>query len=543
MRVKESKVQLLRAAAYIRVSTIMENQEDSFDNQKRHFERLLAKNKQYENAGIYSDYGISGTSIRNREGMQSLLLDCKKGRINRIYCKSLSRFARNALEFLEILSVLKENGVTVYFEKENLDTAKSLNDIVVATLAAVAEEESISISQNLRWSNLKRYTVGEVPNELIYGYRWADSNTPMLSGYKYRNIEVNPEEAMIVKRVFEEVADGKPYIDIARMLNSEKVTPPLRKSDGSGEPARCKKWYGRHIYNIISNERYTGCVRTQKTFVADPLRHNVKQNKGDLEQHLVPDHHPAIISQELFDRVQATLEKNSKIFGNNDTGARRIQTLTGMLVCPKCGRNLNCNGRNRIPYWFCPEDECDLQIEEKTVFDMLETAIRIHFRDSDDIGENIRRMYDEIDHLIGQKNQINNDLVTSQNRLADLEKQKSMLKYRLIDNDKKVHRVIVSSIAVLEKQLIEEQKNVNTLTMKMEECIGFSKNALHIYEKQKEILSFIGKNRDFEKIVDLVLHNNIRGIISKVVIHSPSELSVQWLDNSVTKVNGGAIYG
>ena len=210
MRVKERDAQLLRAAAYIRVSTMMENQEDSFDNQKQHFEELLAKNKQYENAGIYSDYGISGTSIRNREGLQSLLLDCKKGRINRIYCKSLSRFARNALEFLEILSVLRENGVTVYFEKENLDTAKSLNDIVVATLAAVAEEESISISENTRWANAKRYSVGEVPNELIYGYRWADSNTLMLSGYKYRNIEIVPEEAEVVRRVFEAVAAGKP---------------------------------------------------------------------------------------------------------------------------------------------------------------------------------------------------------------------------------------------------------------------------------------------------------------------------------------------
>lgn len=254
MRVKECKVHLPRAAAYIRVSTILENQEDSFDSQKHHFEKLLAKNQQYENAGIYSDYGISGTSVRNRDGLQSLILDCRKGRINRIYCKSLSRFARNALEFLEILSVLRENGVTVYYEKENLDTGKAMNDIVVATLAAVAEEESISISENLHWSNSKRYAVGEVSNELIYGYRRANSNTLMLSGYKYRNIEVNPEEAMIVKRVFEEVADGKPYIDIARMLNSEKVTPPFRKSDGSGEAKRCKKWYGRHIYNIISNE-------------------------------------------------------------------------------------------------------------------------------------------------------------------------------------------------------------------------------------------------------------------------------------------------
>lgn len=543
MRVKERDAQLLRAAAYIRVSTIMENQEDSYENQKQHFEELLSKNKQYENAGIYSDYGISGTSIRNREGLQSLLLDCRKGRINRIYCKSLSKFARNALEFLEILSILKENGVTVYFEKENLDTAKSLNDIIVATLAAVAEEESISISENTRWANAKRYSVGEVPNELIYGYRWSDSNTLMLSGYKYRNIEVVPEEAEVVRRVFQDVADGKTYINIARMLNAEKVIPPLRKSDGSGEAKRCRKWLGRHIYNIITNERYTGTVRTQKTFVADPLKHNVKRNKGNLEQHIVPSHHPAIISQELYNRVQAVVEKNSAIFGNNDTGTRRIQTLTGILACPKCGRNLNCNGRNRTPYWFCPEDECSLQIEEQTLFKIIETAIQIRFGDSDELRENIRKMYDEIDHLICQKNQVNNDLVASQARLAALEKQKTMLEFRIMDTNKKVHSVIVKSIAVLEKQMIEEQNNVNTLSKKMNECIEFSKNAIHIYEEQKKILSFAENNRNFEKIVDFVVHNNIRGIITKVIVHSPSELSIYWLDNSITKINGGAVNG
>lgn len=502
-----------------------------------------AKNEHYENAGIYSDYGISGTSIRNRDGLQSLLLDCKKGRINRIYCKSLSRFARNALEFLEILSILREKGVTVYFEKENLDTAKSLNDIVVASLAALAEEESISISGNMRWANTNRYAVGEVPNELIYGYRLADSNTLMLSGYKYRNIEVVPEEAKIVQRVFQEVADGKPYISVARSLNAEKITPPLRKSDGSGEAKHCHKWLGRHIYNIITNERYTGCVKTQKTFVADPLRHAVKRNKGSLEQHIVPEHHTAIITKELFDRVQAIVEENSLIFGNNDTCARRIQTLTGILVCPTCGRKLNCNGRNRIPYWFCPEDGCSLQIEEKLVFTILKEAMLIHFGDGEKFAKNIKKMYDEIDHLIGQKNQINNNHVASQGRLNALEKQKNMLEIRLIEVDRNVRCIILNSMTVLEKQIIEEQKNVNILSKKIEECIEFSKNGLYIYEEQKKILSFVKKNTDFEKNADFVIYNNIRGIISKIIVHSPTELSVCWLDNSVTKINGGVIYG
>jgi len=544
LRHKECEAQLLRAAAYIRVSTMMENQEDSYENQKQHFEELLAKNEQYENAGIYSDYGISGTSIRNREGLQSLLLDCKKGRINRIYCKSLSRFARNALEFLEILSVLRENGVTVYFEKENLDTAKSLNDIVVATLAAVAEEESISISENIRWGNTKRYTVGEVPNELIYGYRWADSNTLMLSGYKYRNIEVVPEEAEVLRRVFEEVAAGKHYINIVRMLNAEKVTPPLRKSDGSGEAKRCRKWLGRHIYNIITNERYTGTVRTQKTFVSDPLKHNVKRNKGNLEQHIVPSHHPAIITQELYKQVQAVVEKNSGIYGNNDTGTRRVQILTGVLVCPNCGRNLNCNGRSRVPYWFCPEDECSLQIEEQTAFKMIETAIQIHFGEGDNLRENIRKMYDEIDHLIGQKNQINNDLVAAKNRQSIVENQLTVLEEKLLNiKNENVRQTIIKSISLLQHRLDAEMTDIAILEKKLDESSSFAARELRLYDLQQSILNVLESENTPENISSTILHNNIRGIISRVIVHSSAKLSVYWLDNSITKINGGALYG
>lgn len=534
LRTKMREAQLLRAAAYIRVSTNIEDQENSFDAQKEYFEELLAKNEQYESAGIYSDYGISGTSIRNREGMQSLLLDCKKGRVNRIYCKSLSRFARNALEFLEILSVLRENSVTVYFEKENLDTAKSLNDIVVATLAAVAEEESISISENLRWGNTKRYTVGEVPNELIYGYRWSDSNTLMLSGYKYRNIEVVPEEAEIIQRVFEEVAEGKSYISIARKLNAEKVAPPTVNNES------CRKWTGRHIYNIISNERYTGCVLTQKTFVPDPLKHKVNRNKGNLEQHIIPAHHPAIITQELYKQVQAVLEKNSEIYGNNDTGARRIQTLTGVLICPNCGRKLHCNGRSRVPYWFCP-DECGIQITEDTVFKIIKQAIQIHFGDDTDFADNIRKMYDEIDHLSEQKNTINNDLVAAQSRVVALEKQKTMLEINLADISANNRReIILSSIGVIEKQLFREYKNVEMLSEKVEECKVISRISPEIYDQQREILEMIKKEPDLNGVIENIVHNNIRGLITKVIVHSAGELSVYWLDNSITKINGGA---
>ena len=542
MRIKQQDRQPLRAAAYIRVSTAMDEQEESFENQKLHFEELLAKSEKYENAGIYSDYGVSGTSIKKRDGLQSLLLDCRRGRINRIFCKSLSRLARNALEFLEILSLLNGCGTTIYFEKENLDTGQSLNEIVVTTLAAIAEEESISISENIRWGNAKRYAAGEVPNEPIYGYRWTCNDTFMPSGYKYRNVEVVPEEAKVVRRVFEEVANGTAYIDIARKLNAEKITPPFKKSDGSGVAKRCKRWHGRHIHSIIINERYTGCVKTQKTFTSDPLKHSIKRNRGDMEQYIVIDHHPAIITQELFDLVQIVIRRNSKSHGNHDAGTKRVQTLTGLLICPKCGRNFNCKGRSRIPYWYCLEEDCGLKIEEETVFKMLETAICIRFGDGDNLGDNIRRMYDEIDHIIAQKNQINNDLVVSQGRLAALEMQKSILENRLLDTtENTVRNAILRGIATLEKQLVGEGKKVEVLSNKKDECDALVTQGIQMYEAQEVIVSVIYGDFSFEEKLKKILHNNIRGLLAKVIVNSPAELSVYWLDNSITKVCRGVL--
>lgn len=542
MRIKNQENQPLRAAAYIRVSTLMENQEDSFENQKQHFEELLVKNEKYENAGIYADYGVSGTSLKKRDGLQSLLLDCRRGRINRIFCKSLSRLARNALEFLEILSLLNGCGTTIYFEKENLDTGQSLNEIVVTTLAAIAEEESISISENIRWGNAKRYAAGEVPNEPIYGYRWTCNGTIMPSGYKYKNVEIVPEEAEVVRRVFEEVANGTAYIDIARKLNAEKITPPLRKSDGSGVAKHCKRWLGRHIHSIIINERYTGCVMTQKTFTSDPLKHSIKRNKGNLEQYIVSDHHPAIITQELFDLAQFAIRRNSKSHGSNDAGTKRVQTLTGLLICLKCGRNFNCKGRSRIPYWYCPEEDCGLRIEEETVFQLLKKAMLIRFGDGERFSDNIIKMYDEVDHLISQKNQINNDLVASQGRLDALEKQKTILENWLLDtSDNIAHNVINRSMAVLEKQYIEERNNMEVLSDKKKACDDIVKQVIQMYDAQEEIVSVLYGDFSFEEKLKKILHNNIRGLLAKVIVNSPAELSVYWLDNSITKVCRGVL--
>ena len=524
-----------RVAAYIRVSTHSEEQENSFEIQRAYFDEYLKSHTGLSSAGIYADYDVSGTTIKKREGMQALLLSCKKGRVDRIICKSISRFSRNALEFLQIIQILNENGVTAFFEKENLDTGKALNDIVVTALAAIAEEESISISENIIWANKKRYVAGEVPNETIYGYRWADSYTVMASGYKYRNVALVPEEAEIVKKVFEFTANGMNCTDIARWLNAHGVVPPLQKNRN----VPCKKWKRYHITEIVSSARYCGCVLTQKTFTSDPLKHKIRKNYGELDRHCIHDHHPAIITKELFDLVQTIRQQSCDKHGSKRYRTKHLLALSGLLICPKCGRKLNCNGRDHIPYWFCPDD-CRTRIEEWYVFELLKAALFQRFGGGDDFQRNLIRMYDEIDHKCAQRTQVNNELIVAQGRKATLENRMAVLENALLNiTNKSSKELLLKSIDTVTKKLMQEKRDIDFLSEKAAECSSMSSRGLALFEIQQEIIQTLEDNNDFEKNIEKILHNNIRGILSKAIIYSSAELSVQWLDNSITKVNGG----
>ena len=282
----------LRVAAYIRVSTDSDDQENSFEVQKAYFEETLSKNDQWISAGVYADYGLSGTQKKSREGLNRLIRRCTEGKIDRILCKSISRLARNTADFIKTLDTLHDCGVSIYFEKENIDTTDSVSSFVITALAALAQEESLSISENVKWGNEKRFPAGEVPNHLMYGYRYckgADEFTVTESGYRFRQIEIVPEEAEVVKRIFTEIARGKKYVDVARGLNADRIPPPdhyrRRETD--------KGWCGRDIGNIIRSERYVGDVLIQKTITIDPLNHKTIKNDGEAPQYLIHNHHPA----------------------------------------------------------------------------------------------------------------------------------------------------------------------------------------------------------------------------------------------------------
>lgn len=225
-RATKQKTGTLNVAAYIRVSTDSSDQENSYETQERYFNRLIEANPEWNPIGVYSDYGISGTNSEKRTGFRRLLRHCKAGKIDRVICKSISRFARNTADFMMALDLLRENNVTILFEKENLDTADPTSEFILTTLGAIAQEESRSISSNINLGNKMRFKRGDVRNVDIYGYRYSGEMINSESGYKYKAVEIVEEEAVVIRRIFQEVAEGFSFADIARKLNREHIPAP-----------------------------------------------------------------------------------------------------------------------------------------------------------------------------------------------------------------------------------------------------------------------------------------------------------------------------
>lgn len=358
-----SKKGILRVAAYIRVSSDSDDQENSYETQDRYFTNLLRKNPDWTSAGVYSDYGISGTNKENRTGYKRLLRHCREGKIDRIVCKSISRFARNTSDFMAALNTLHENHVTILFEKENLDTQDSTSDFILTTLAAIAQEESRSISTNIRWGNQKRFPKGHTRNYDIYGYRFAegeDSMETLEGGYQIRRVEIVEEEAETIRYIFHEVCEGKPYAEIARELNAKRIPAPnegkkpkkVRNRSTTKEGMECG-WTGAMVSRIISLERYCGDVLIQKTYTPDFLSHRSVRNDGNVPQYMVRDHHPAIIDRELFESAQTVRQYNSARF-RNKAKERTRHAFSSRLTCAHCGRYYNIRNAELNPIWFCP---------------------------------------------------------------------------------------------------------------------------------------------------------------------------------------------
>jgi DNA invertase Pin-like site-specific DNA recombinase len=301
-----------RVAAYARVSVDSDELMQSLAAQVSHYSALIQANPSWEYAGVYADAGISGTATRNRSEFQRLIADCEKGLVDIILTKSISRFARNTVDLLKTVRHLRERNISVRFERENLDSLSPDGELMLSILASYAQEESLSISENVKWGIRKRFSQGRFLAYAIYGYRWIDDH-----------YEIIDKEAEAIRFMYRSFADGMTLTEISDALAIQGIY------NRRGQP------FGKtSILRILDQEKYRGFSILQRTYVEDHITHQKKMNKGELPRFEVQGTHPVIIDEQLHEKVETERERRSL------AGAvrwRRATCFTGKIVCGYCG--------------------------------------------------------------------------------------------------------------------------------------------------------------------------------------------------------------
>ena len=335
-----------RVAAYCRVSTDSEEQLNSYEAQKSYYTQKIADSPDWEMAGIYADEGISGTSMKKRTEFKKMITACKRGRIDLIITKSLSRFARNTVDCLKTVRLLKANGIGVYFEKENINTLTESSEFLITLFSGFAQAESESLSKNVAWGWRKSAEAGNVyfQYKRMLGYRKGTDGQP----------EIVPEEAKIIRRIYRRYLAGCSLGQIKQELEQDNI-PTAQKVE---------RWSSAVIHNILTNEKYMGDALLQKTYITDCISKKVKKNMGERPMYYVENNHPAIIPRETFDQVQKEMTRRSskrKVLqksGKTELGKYSGKyALTELLVCGECGSPYKRvtwarNGKKRI-VWRC----------------------------------------------------------------------------------------------------------------------------------------------------------------------------------------------
>ncbi len=281
-----------RVAAYARVSTEQEEQEGSFQTQIDYYTNYIMNHPNWRFVRVYADHGISGTTYKYRPAFLRMIEDAKRGKIDLILTKSISRFSRNTVDAISITRELKANGVEIYFEKENLSSFDSSAELTFTILSAIAQEESRALSENVRWGKERSKEAGKVsvPYKHFLGYQRGDNGEPV----------INKEDAKIVRKIYSLFLSGKSYHAIAVEMTRDGILTPTGRLN----------WTTATIKSILTNEKYMGDARLGKTYIADYLTHKVKVNRGERKQYYVRNTHEAIITRNTFMMVQEKIAQS-----------------------------------------------------------------------------------------------------------------------------------------------------------------------------------------------------------------------------------------
>ncbi len=305
---------LRRVAAYARVSTDSDEQFTSFEAQVDYYTRKIQENPEWKFVRVYTDEGISATNTRKRDGFNTMIVDALAGGIDLIVTKSVSRFARNTVDTLTTVRKLKDQGIEVFFEKENIYTLDAKGELLITIMSSLAQEESRSISENVAWGKRAKAASGRVylPYKQFLGYERGPDGLP----------QIVESEAKTVRLIYKLFLEGKTPSGIARHLEQQQILSPGGK----------ERWHHGTVVSILTNEKYKGDAILQKTFCTNFLTKKIKRNEGELPQYYVTGSHPAIIPSEVFDEIQMEMKRRHE---SNYTA--RDHCFSGRIICGDCG--------------------------------------------------------------------------------------------------------------------------------------------------------------------------------------------------------------
>lgn len=359
----------LRVAAYCRVSTDSDEQATSYEAQVSHYTEYIQKNPEWEFAGIFADDGISGTNTKKREEFNRMIEECEAGNIDMIITKSISRFARNTLDCLKYIRKLKDLNIPVFFEKESINTMDAKGEVLLTIMASLAQQESQSLSQNVKLGLQFRYQNGQVQinHNRFLGYtKDADGN-----------LIIDPEQAEVVKRIYREYLEG---------FSMDKIAAGLER-DGILTGAGKTRWHTSTINKILRNEKYIGDALLQKTYTTDFLSKTRVKNNGIVPQYYVEGNHEAIIPRNIYMRVQEELVRR-RVVKTSANGKKRSYScnhcFSQIVVCGECGelfRRIHWNNRGcKSIVWRCISrleptgQECHARTVNETVLENVVLA-------------------------------------------------------------------------------------------------------------------------------------------------------------------------
>lgn len=484
-----------RAVAYIRVSTKSDAQSHSFEYQREYWQNVINNTREYDFIGVYADWGISGRSLAKRHQLLKLIEDAKEGKFDVVFTKSVSRLGRNTVELLQTVRTLRELGIKVIFEKENIDTSNPGSELYLTIAASVAQSELETYSDNQRWSYKQRFKNGYIQT----GNR--------VLGYKINNdtnsLEVVKEEVATVKRIFELYLDG---------LGIAKVVLKMTEEGWLNGEKKCY-WSRSSIRYILRNERYKGCVLSQKGIT---INGQYKINRGQVKQYYMEDTHEAIISKEDFDRVQVLMNKKAcqKQIGKTDIP---IYPFTSKVVCGVCKKGYNHKFNNTNKPWRNEIWSCSNQ-------NNYGKAVCDNTRIKDEVLK--EKFVESYNEFIATKLD-NDEQVKSKNRLADLVRQENELKAL------KVNRLIERDDYNKEVDIIRKEIKELTAEISASEIRKIIKSdcyPIEVFDEEK-VDAFIDKVIIFKNHVTFRFINGVE--ITKEYSNGPSGNQKGWKNKQV----------